>query len=106
MAAKKLKTEHNISVKVVSMPWLNTINKAWLKETIGNIRQIYTLDNHLINGGQGEKIGVVIAQLGFSDISFKMLGLTEIPVCGMNNEVLVYHGLDIESIINTLLKLK
>ena len=105
-AAKKLKIEHNISVKVVSMPWLNTINKAWLKETIGNIRKIYTLDNHLISGGQGEKIGVAIAQLGFSDISFKMLGLTEIPVCGMNNEVLAYHGLDIETIINTLLKLK
>jgi transketolase len=106
MAAKKLKIEHNISVKVVNMPWLNTINKAWLKETIGNIRKIYTLDNHLISGGQGEKIGVAIAQLGFSDISFKMLGLTEIPVCGMNNEVLAYHGLDIETIINTLLKLK
>jgi transketolase len=101
-AAQKLKTEHGKNVKVVNIPWLNTINKTWLKEIIGNVKQIYTLDNHLMSGGQGEKIGSVIAQLGLDNISLKMLGLTGIPVCGLNDEVIVYYELDTNSIVKVI----
>ena len=102
IAAEKLESEYSISVKVVNIPWLNTINKTWLKEIIGNIKQIYTLDNHLMSGGQGEKIGSVIAQLGLDNISLKMLGLTGIPVCGLNDEVIVYYELDTNSIVKVI----
>jgi len=104
IAAEKLESEYSISVKVVNIPWLNMINKTWLKETIGNIKKIYTLDNHLISGGQGEKIGSTIARLGLNDVSVKMMGLTEIPVCGLNDEVLAHHGMDSKAIIKRCLE--
>jgi transketolase len=100
LAAEKLKLKHGISVKVVNLPWLNTINKIWLKKTIGDIKKVLTLDNHLTSGGQGEKIGATIAKIGINNIYFEILGLSEIPVCGLNDEVLAYHKLDEESIVN------
>ena len=103
IAAEILKTEHGVNVKVVNMPWLNTINAIWLKEVIGNIKKICTLDNHLISGGQGERIGSAITQLGLNNISFKMLGLTEIPACGLNDEILEYYKINAKNIIARVL---
>lgn len=104
MAAEKLKKEHDMGVKVVNLPWLNTISLGWLKEIIGNVKRVYTLDNHLLSGGQGEKIGAAIAQEGFSGLSFKMLGLSEIPVCGRNDEVLAHYGLNADGIMSSILE--
>ena len=104
MAAKKLKIEHGIGVKVVNIPWLNVINEIWLIEVIGDIKQIYTLDNHLISGGQGEKIAATLLQEGLSNITIKLLGLKEIPVCGANHEILEYYSLDADSLVGDILK--
>lgn len=101
--SRLLKEEHNFGLKVVNMPWLNCIDKDWIINEIGEIKSIFTLDNHFISGGQGERIGSVIAQTGFNGITFKMLGLNEIPVCGRNDEVLKYHNLDALSLINKIL---
>tara|TARA_B100001059_G_scaffold234202_1_gene276114 strand:+ start:13473 stop:15362 length:1890 start_codon:yes stop_codon:yes gene_type:complete len=98
-AAEVLKREHEFGLKVVNLPWLNEINQDWIKEIIGEIKHVFTLDNHLIKGGQGERIGSAIAQASLVDTSFNMFGIEEVPVCGLSHEVLSYHKLDVESLV-------
>lgn len=102
-AAKRLRQEHNFGLKVVNLPWLNKIDTSWLMSEIGNVRKIYTLDNHLLKGGQGEMIGSILAEQGFSLQSFKRLGIEGIPACGESREVLNFHGLDSKNIIDCVL---
>ena len=49
---------------VVALPWLNRVDAAWLRETIGARRAVVTLDNHYVHGGQGEMLAAAIAALG------------------------------------------
>jgi transketolase len=103
-AAEILKREYKFGLKVVNLPWLNEIDKDWIEEIIGEIKQVFTIDNHLIKGGQGERIGVTIAKIGISNLLFKMLGLSEVPVCGQNDEVLDFYNLNTSGIVNIILE--
>lgn len=107
-AAQMLK-EKGIGLKVVNLPWLNRVDEKWLSETISGHRLVITLDNHFIKGGQGEFIASTIAGLGLKSESHNgtgsgkverviKLGLTEIPRCGQNDEVLKAHRLDAKSL--------
>ena len=98
LAAEELRQKYKIGIKVINLPWLNIIDHSWLKQITSNIKYVFTIDNHLIAGGQGEKIGAAIAQIAFRDLSFNMLGLTEIPACGSNDEILAHYGLNANSI--------
>ena len=102
MAAQSIKEQYSINVKVVNLPWLNYVDHQWLKQTIGNVQHIFTLDNHLIAGGQGEKLAATIAQLGLCHTSLTLLGINEVPVCGKNDEVLAHYGLDADSLVKRI----
>jgi transketolase len=99
-AAQQLEDETGASVRVVNLPWLNRVDADWLRETIGTCRSVVTLDNHYLHGGQGEMIAAAIAELGL-DASPRVarVGVTELPECGTNDEVLAYHRLDIPSLV-------
>ena len=103
-AADVLIREHEFGLKVINLPWLNEIDQDWIREIIGNIKHVFTLDNHLIKGGQGERIGAAIAQASLVDISFNMFGIEEVPVCGLNHEVLSYYKLDVEGVVMRILE--
>ena len=104
-AAGELERTHGISVKVVNLPWLNMVDVQWLKETVGNIENVFTLDNHYIKGGQGEMIAATLAGLDepVSRRSFAM-GINEVPVCGRTGEVLAHHRLDDTAIERNILE--
>ncbi len=55
-----------ISVRLVNLPWLNRLDREWLASAIGSTRQIITLDNHYVHGGQGQMIAAAVAGLGLS----------------------------------------
>lgn len=98
-AAKILASKHQIHLRVVNLPWLNYLDEEWLQATIQGCRAIFTLDNHYLIGGQGDRIASYLVQMGLSStIKFKKFGLATIPQCGQNQEVLVAHRLDAESI--------
>jgi transketolase len=98
-AAAELERTAGIAVRVVNLPWLNRVDPGWLADTIGGSRSIVTLDNHYVHGGQGEMIAAAVAGLGLDPgVSVTRVGVTELPVCGTNDEVLEYHGLDIPSL--------
>ncbi len=99
-AAQQLEDETGTSIRVVNLPWLNRVDPAWLRQAIGTCRSVVTLDNHYLHGGQGEMIAAAIAELRL-DPSPRVarVGVTELPECGTNDEVLTYHRLDIPSLV-------
>jgi transketolase len=101
-AARRLR-ERGIGLKVVNLPWLNTVDTAWLQETVEGYPLLVTLDNHYVHGGQGEHVLSQVARLGLATPPRGLqLGVREIPACGTNDEVLAHHGLDAASIADTI----
>ena len=95
-AADELATG-GISAAVIDLPWLNRIDETWVREELGRYQHIVTLDNHYLEFGQGVMVAAALARTGVR-ASVTAIGLTEVPACGTNAEVLAYHGLDGPSI--------
>src|SRR6266850_907878 len=99
-AAEEIEKGTGARVRLVNLPWLNRVDAAWLKETIGGCRTIVTLDNHYVHGGQGEMLAAAIAGLALDPAPrVSRIGVTELPECGTNDEVLAYHGLDVPGLV-------
>ena len=97
-AAERLERE-GLSLAVVNLPWLNRVDPRWLEAAVGGRRWLFTLDNHYVHGGQGELVLATLAELHTHEPPrAKRLGLTAIPACGKNDEVLRHHRLDAESL--------
>jgi transketolase len=99
-AAEEL-AQQGISAAVIDLPWLNRIDDEWVK-TLGGFGHIVTLDNHYLEYGQGVMIGAALARTGVRS-RLSAIGLTEIPACGSNADVLAHHGLDAAGIVRTVL---
>jgi transketolase len=100
-AADALATS-GVSAAVVNLPWLNRIDDEWVRETLSRFPAIVTLDNHYVTLGQGVMIAAAIARTGVR-AEVRTIGLTDVPACGGNAEVLAHHGLDAASIAQTVL---
>ena len=73
------------------------------REALGRFPAIVTLDNHYVTLGQGVMVGAALARTGVR-AEFRSLGLTDVPACGNNAEVLAHHGLDAASIARIVLR--
>jgi transketolase len=95
-----------VSVRLVNLPWLNRLDTAWLRDVIGPIRQIITLDNHYVHGGQGDMVAAAIAELALTPSArVNRIGVDELPECGTNDEVLQYHRLDVDGLFESMQQL-
>jgi transketolase len=102
-AANMLSEREGIELAVVNLPWLNRVDTDWLRATVEGKRAVFTLDNHLVNGGQGRMIAAAIAELALDPAPLvRRFGLKDFPVCGQNDEVLRAHGLDAESLAEAM----
>ncbi|MFN0060791.1 MAG: transketolase C-terminal domain-containing protein [Planctomycetota bacterium] len=100
LAAEKLRAQ-GVGMRVVNLPWLNAVDSEWLAAEIAPYRFVFTLDNHYLQGGQGEMLAAAIAEHNEptrAAPSVRRFGLLEIPRCGLNDEVLRHHGLDADSL--------
>ncbi|NEO38085.1 MAG: transketolase [Moorea sp. SIOASIH] len=98
-AAQLLAQNHGITLKVVNLPWLNFVDLDWLEQILQGYSWVFTLDNHYVIGGQGDRIVSGLAELGLSgQIQVRQFGVLDIPKCGQNQEVLRAHRLDAESL--------
>jgi transketolase len=95
-AAEELANE-GISAAVVNDPWLNRIDDDWVTQVLGRFSLVVTLDNHYVTLGQGVMIAAALAR-NRQRADVRSLGLTDLPACGTNAEVLAHHGLDAQSI--------
>ena len=101
-AAEEL-AANGISAAVVNLPWLNRIDHEWVYETLGKFPAILTLDNHYVVLGQGVSVAAALAHTGVK-ADVRSIGLTDVPACGSNAEVLAHHGLDAASIARAVLR--
>lgn len=90
-------------MRVINLPWLNAVDEAWLADAVAGVRLLVTLDNHYVVGGQGQMVRSALLGRPASGLEAVVsLGLTDIPVCGRNDEVLRHHALDAGSIAATI----
>jgi transketolase len=102
-AAIELERAAGVSVRLVNLPWLNRVDPEWLRQAVGDRRTIVTLDNHYVQGGQGEMIAAAVARLGLQPaVRVTSIGVTGLPECGTNDEVLASHGLDVDGLVRQI----
>ncbi|MBI4114514.1 MAG: transketolase [Candidatus Niyogibacteria bacterium] len=102
--AARILEEKNISLRVVNLPWLNVVDREWLKEIIGTIPLLVTLDNHYRMFGQGMYLADFVARHISKPPRIISLGIEEVPACGGSQEVLEHHNLDAKSIAGRIAK--
>jgi transketolase len=104
LAAAEIMKDKGHALKVVNLPWLNTLDQAWLKETIGECQHLFTLDNHATYGGVGDNVlNALMAAGALGGRHLEKFGIDTIPACGTPPEVLRYHQLDGESLAGRIL---
>jgi transketolase len=94
--AAELLAVAGVEYAVVALPWLRDIDGEWLGGIAGE-RPVVCLDNHYVDGGQGDAVLRAIAEIG-SGAPVIRLGVESVPECGENDAVLHAHGLDAISI--------
>ena len=99
-AADQLASD-GVSVAVINLPWLNRIDEAWAADALARFPAIVTLDNHYVVLGQGVMVAAALARAGIR-AAVRSIGLTDIPACGSNAEVLAHHGLDGDGIARSV----
>jgi transketolase len=83
----------------LAFPWLNRVDIEWLRQNLHGTRHVVTIDNHYVDGGQGAFLASQMARHGLAaGRNIRCLGVTEVPHCGRNDEVLQAHGLDARSL--------
>lgn len=92
------------SYGVINMPWLNTIDRDWLRSIASAVPRLVTVDNHYTAGGQGRGILAALSELGLASPPHGMaIGIDVVPPSGRNEEVLDRLGLDGRSIARRIL---
>jgi transketolase len=97
--------DNNISLNIISTPWINKIDIEWLEEVIGDTKMIVTLENHYTESGAGSLYISKMASAGLLMNKRALnIGIEELPQCGLNDEVLEYHGLTSKQIAERIIK--
>ena len=91
-----------IRAAVIDLPWLNRIDDAWVADTLNKFPLIVTLDNHYVTLGQGTMIAAALAR-SHTRSDVLSIGLTDVPACGSNAEVLEHHHLDAAGLARAVL---
>jgi transketolase len=99
--AEKLEKERSISVAVMNFPWLNEVDNEWFAANVKSFKSMVTIDNHYFEGGLGQKLNSVLAQMCI-DIKVTNFSVNGIPASGQPAEVLGHHGLDVDSLYKTI----
>jgi transketolase len=97
--ACELLAAEGISLKLVALPWLNRVDRAWLTELLKGQTNVFCIDNHLVFGGQGQFLAAEIARLVQPPPRVETIGVEGIPACGGNAEVLRHHALDASGLV-------
>jgi transketolase N-terminal domain/subunit len=95
-AAAEALAADGVDYAIAAVPWLRDIDGDWLAE-VGGEAPIVSLDNHYLEGGQGDAVLRALADAD-SNAPTARFGVTSVPLCGDNEDVLRAHGLDAASI--------
>lgn len=101
--ASRALAARGLAFGVVSLPWLNIVDAAWLREVATAAPRLITLDNHYVSGGQGQMIAAALAALNLPRPPRCLsMGVEGIPPSGQNVEVLKWLRLDADSLADRI----
>jgi transketolase len=97
-ASDKLSSD-GIECKVIGISCANSCDGQWLDSVLKNSTgPLIIIENHLSEGGFGERISKILLLNRFSNNKIKILGIEGLPQSGTNVEVLKAHQLDSDSL--------
>ena len=89
LAAERLDEGGELSLRVVTMPWLNRFDTDWVAAEIAPFEHLFVLEDHAPAGGLGDAL-----RAQFPGRAVTVFGVEGWPACGTPDEVLGFHGLD------------
>ena len=89
VAAEQLAVNHQVSTRVVAMPWLNRLDPDWLASEVAGYEHIVVLEDHAPVGGLGDAV-----RRALPGRTLTVFGVEGWPACGTPDEALRFHGLD------------
>lgn len=93
----QLKSQGSPQPRVVNMPFLNQIDRAWLSQLCQGCEVMVVLDDHYEDGGLGRRLCADIALSGLRTVPV-VRAVETIPACGSTDEVLLHHGFDVDAL--------
>lgn len=102
LAVAALRDEHGLSCGVIALPWLNRVDKDWLRSVVGLSAGVVTIDNHVTTGGQGLLVTQALQDRPQAPCT-RGLAVEGIATCGSADEVLAAHGLDAKGIARAVI---
>jgi transketolase len=103
MAAKILKEQYGISARVIDMHTVKPLDADMILKCARETGNIFTVEEHSINGGLGSSVAEVLCEAGFCG-KFKRIGMPdEFSVLGDPDEIYKFYGLDPDGIAKTII---
>lgn len=97
-AAKELKENQGIEVRVLNMHTIKPIDREAIIEAVNDTRKIITVENHSIIGGLGSAVAEVITEEGKA-CRLKRLGIPDIfAIVGQTDDLYNLYKIDAEGI--------
>jgi transketolase len=98
-AAKTLKEQDGLSVRVLNMHTIKPIDRDAVLKAVTDTRRILTVEEHNTQGGLGDAVGGVIAESGKGCV-FRKHGLQdEFVMIGYAEDLYAHYGLDSNGIV-------
>lgn len=95
LGAADLLAARGVALTVVDLPWHNRVDPVWLGELLTGVRHVFVVEHQYDRGGQADLIARQLLERGAPDGTvLRGLGLTDVPRCGTEAEVLAAHGMD------------
>lgn len=99
-AAKTLREQDGLSVRVLNMHTVKPIDREAILKAVTDTRRILTVEEHNVIGGLGDAVASVIAESGKGCV-FQKHGLQdEFATIGYAEDLYSYYGLDANGIID------
>jgi transketolase len=102
MGAKKLKEQYGIEARVIDMHTVKPIDVDMILKCARETGNIFTVEEHSVNGGLGSTVAEVLLEAGFSG-KFKRIGLPDkFALLGDPDEIYKHYGMDPDGICKTI----
>lgn len=102
LLASEILNSSGIASSVMNMPWLNRMDGVWLREMAEKHRAFVVVEDHMQYGGLGSSFSKALHEMRCKDCDLLTIGLEEYPECGTPAEVLAYHRLDANGIVERI----
>lgn len=104
LCAAQLLARQGIEPTLINFPWLNRVAPGWLGEVAARAQHIFVVENQYTHGGQADLIARALLERSDDYMPrFAGIGLTELPKCGSDEEVLDAHGLSATRLVQQIL---